>query len=443
MKRHEVVDLFNKLVAIESVSTDKSRFGEIIKAVNFLSTDLKKMGFEVHVLKKNNYPPLVLAKKFVPGVKSTIGIYSHYDVQPEDPLKEWRSPPFKLTLKNGKFFGRGVADDKGHVIQNLTAISKLIETKKLKNNIVFIFEGEEESGSCSFEYYVKQAKQLLSGVDVFYVTDTGAATKNIPQIFYGLRGIVYFELRVEIGKRDLHSGVYGNRIYNPAQILANLLMRIKTINSNHIKIPHFYDQYRKPPKEEIKLLKKAVKRIDNIKKYSQAYKILEFDHVSPSYANKIIPSFDVHGIISGYIGQGEKTIIPKRATMKFSFRLVENQQPAEIEKLASDFIRNNLPEGVKYELKTLSKSAPFYTSLDNLYIKKTAGILEKVFGNECLFNRSGGSVPAAEILARLFKKPVILTGFTLPDDNLHAPNENFDEEMFFKGIKALEMIYSQ
>jgi acetylornithine deacetylase/succinyl-diaminopimelate desuccinylase-like protein len=147
-----------------------------------------------------------------------------------------------LKEKEGKFFGRGVADNKGHIVENLFAIKYLIEEKRLKNNIVFILEGEEEVGSVHFEDYVKEAKDVLSKVDVFYLTDTGMHQKNIPQIFYGLRGIVYFELIVKIGKRDLHSGVYGNRVYNPINVLADLIAKIKDIKTGKILIPKFYEK---------------------------------------------------------------------------------------------------------------------------------------------------------------------------------------------------------
>lgn len=436
----QILDLFFNFIKIQSVSTDKKRFLEIKKAVTFLSHFLSKLGFSVKILEKEKAPPLILAALIKDKNAKTIGIYGHYDVQPEDPVSEWKTPPFSLTLKNGKFFGRGVADNKGHIIQNFVAIQRLIETKKLKNNIVFILEGEEETGSVNFEDYVKKVKNILSKVDVFYFTDTGMHKKNMPQIFYGLRGIIYFELTVKIGERDLHSGVYGNRVYNPINVLADLIAKIKNIKTGKILIPRFYDQVRKIPKDELLLLKKTVKSDKEEKNEAGVFGLTEIDSLG-SLSSKILPSFDCHGIISGFVGEGQKTVIPKEAKVKFSFRLVEHQNPKEIESLVFDFIKKNLPKEVKWELKCLSKSAPFYTDFNNQWVKQTASILKEIFGNEVIFNRSGGSIPAAEILQRLYKKQIILTGFTLPDDNIHAPNENFDEKMFFLGIEALEKIY--
>ncbi len=446
MKNQEIVKLLAKFIGIESVSTDPNRYRQILKAVDFLKDELEKIGCSVKLFKKNNSPPLVigvLSSPFKDRSTKTLGIYGHYDVQPEEPVNEWLTPPFKLTLKKGRFYGRGVADDKGHIIQNLTSIKHLIKVNKLKNNIIFIFEGEEEASSLYFEEYVKKAKKILNQADVFYLTDTGMHQKNQPQIFYGLRGIVYFQLTIKTGERDLHSGVYGNQVYNPAQILVNLLAKIKEPESNKIKINRFYDRCRKIEEKERKLLEKTIKSADDLQKEAQTYQLLKLSDINLSLASKIYPSFEINGLLSGYTKEGEKTIIPKEAMAKFSFRLVEHQSPDEIEKLVRNFVKKNIPQGVKFDLKTLSKSSPFYTDTNNKYLKSTEKILEKQFGNQCLLNRSGGSVPAAEVLQRLFKKPVILTGFTLPDDNIHAPNENFDQEMFWQGIKALEKIYSQ
>ena len=441
MTESQILNLFSDFVKIQSVSTDKNRFSEIEKAVSFLKNFLLSLGFSVKILEKEKAPPLILATLIKDEKAKTIGIYGHYDVQPEDPVSEWKKPPFLLKEKEGKFFGRGVADNKGHIVENLFAIKYLIEEKRLKNNIVFILEGEEEVGSVHFEDYVKEAKDVLSKVDVFYLTDTGMHQKNIPQIFYGLRGIVYFELIVKIGKRDLHSGVYGNRVYNPINVLADLIAKIKDIKTGKILIPKFYEKLRKIEKDELLLLKKTLKSNEEEKKEAGVFGLTEIEGFS-SLSSKIFPSFDCHGIISGFIGNGQKTVIPKEAKVKFSFRLVEYQDPKKIEAQVFDFVKENLPKEVKWELKCLSKSAPFYTDVKNEWVKKTVSILKDVFGNEVVLNRSGGSIPAAEILQRLYKKPIILTGFTLPDDNIHAPNENFDSEMFFLGIKALERIYS-
>jgi acetylornithine deacetylase/succinyl-diaminopimelate desuccinylase-like protein len=417
------IKLLSDFVSIQSVSTDTSRHKEIIKAAEFLKKEIKSLGFQVNIYQINNCPPLIIAEKYLSSKAKTIGIYAHYDVQPEDPIDQWDSPPFKLTLKNGKLFGRGVADDKGHVIQVIEAVRLLIKNKKLKNNLIFIFEGEEEIGSVHFEELISQIKKDLEKIDVFYLLDFGVKDKNCGKILFGLRGLIGFELIVKTSESDLHSGLFGNSVVNPVQIIAELLTKIKDSRTGKILIPGFYEKIKKPTKKELYYLKKAKKNDNDL-------------------LTRIFPSFDVNGIISGYTKEGIKTIIPASAQVKFSFRLIEEQTPDEIEKLVADFIKKNLSLGIKYSLKTLAKLNPFHTDIDNNYIKKSAVILKQIFG-DMVFTRAGGSVGAASILQKLFNKPIVTTGFALEDGNIHSPNENLDEEMFWKGIISLEKIFAQ
>jgi len=442
--KNQILKKLSDFITIQSVSTDPLRHGEILKAVEFLKKEITSLGFEVKTYQKDNCPPLIIANNYLSrrydqdNNKKTIGIYAHYDIQPEDPVEQWESPPFELTAKKGKIFGRGVADDKGHIIQTLEAINQLIENKKLKNNIVLIFEGEEENESKNFEFLITQAKEDLEKIDVFYILDMGMKEKNIPQIYYGLRGIITGELKIKIGTTDLHSGVFGNRVLNPVQIIAELLAKIKDGKTNKIKIPGFNDSVKKIDQKEIELLREYILN-EKVEKKNAGIK----DFVGDFLSSKISPSFEVNGILSGYTGLGAKTIIPSEAVLKFSIRLVPVQKAEEMKKIVEKFIQKNLPTEIDFKLKMNDGCDPFYTDFENPFAKKTAEILTEVFKNRTYFNRSGGSIAAAEVLQRLFAKPIILTGFTLPDENIHAPNENIDEEMFDKGVKALEKIISQ
>jgi len=438
MDKTNALDKLKQLVAIQSVSTDKKRNSQTIKAADLIKNELFKLGFEVKMLEKNHSHPLIIAFKNSQNSKKTIGVYAHYDVQPEDPISEWKTPPYTATIVKEKIFGRGVADDKGHLIQTISAAKNLIKENRLKDNLVFIFEGEEESEGVYFEELVKNEAKILNNIDVFYILDTGMKDKNIPQIFYGLRGIVTFELQIKIGNTDLHSGVYGNRVLNPAQVLADLMAKMKNIKSGKITIPGFYDDCQRVTDEEIKLLSEYIPDQKTEKKNAQIK-----DFFADFLSSKIYPSLDINGMIAGYTGEGFKTIIPSRARVKFSIRLVPNQKFEKIAEKVKKFVSENLPSQVDYDLKTSSGAEPFYTDFKNEYVVTTATILKEVFNNNVYFNRSGGSIPAAEILLRLFKKPVIPTGFTLPDENIHAPNENIDVEMFYKGIEVLEKIFCQ
>lgn len=437
MNNTRAFEKLKQLVAIPSVSTDATKFDDLIRAAKYIEKELDSMGFEVDMYQKDNCPPLIVGKKNINPDKPTIAVYAHYDVQPEAPVDKWSSSPFVLTLRNGKIYGRGVADDKGHLIQSIVAAKNLIDQDKLRNNIVFIFEGEEETGSVHFEELVIKDLKSLQEVDAFYIMDMGAKTVTLPQIFYALRGVIGFELTVKIGETDLHSGVYGNRVINPAAVVSDLMAKMKNIKTGKINIPGFYDRVRKIPQEEIDLLSKY---IPDKEKEKREAKVKYF--IGDFLSSKIYPGLDINGLVSGYTGEGSKTIIPAWARVLFSVRLVENQEHDEVERMVEKFVGDNMPSQVEWKLKVISGADPFYTDFKNPYAQKTAKILTEVFGGETLFNRSGGSIAAAEVLQRIFKKPMVLTGFTLPDENLHAPDENIDEMMFEKGITALEKILS-
>lgn len=437
MKNH--LAILGKLIAFKTVSSDSSKTDEFKKIIGFMKSILIKEDFKIEIIGKPN--PLFVASKFVSSSANTIGVYCHYDVQPVDPLDQWNFHPFQLTIKNNKIYGRGVADDKGHLSQNIGAVLDLLKEGKLKNNIVFIFEGEEELGSVNFEKYINKVKNYLNKIDFFLLNDVGMIGKNIPTIYYALRGIIYFELEVWTGKRDLHSGVYGNLVYNPTQILVDLFSKMRNLEGK-INIPGFSKEVRDIPLKEKKMLIKVEKDIKTIKKVSGAFVLNPLDKNFPQISAKIYPSLEINGFVSGYTGDGPKTIIPNYAKVKFSVRLIEYQDPKNIISLIKNFIQKNSPSGIKYSLKILSASKPFYCDYKGNYFQKVSKILEEEFNNKCVFTREGGSIPAAEILFRKFNKPIILTGFILPGSNIHAPNENFDLKNFLKGINVLKKIYS-
>lgn len=450
MNKSEVLQLLTDFVAIESVSTDVSRQSAMQVAADFLSQQLKEMGFTLSVQSIHGSAPFVIGTFMQDKSAETIGIYGHYDVQPEDPTEEWNSPPFKLTQKDSKLYGRGIADDKGHIIQNLVALRELIAEKGLKRNIVCFFEGEEESGNKNLEEILNAPQNTyLQNVDAWIVTDMGARGSGEPQIFNGLRGIVYFEMTIETGTKDVHSGVYGNRIYNPAQVLSEIVASMKDSITGVVSIPHFYDDIIHPNPEEYAHLVTQADTPNALLERSGAHILPSKWGPFPGFpadiplslTSKLLPSLDINGINSGYTQEGVKTVIPRKAMLKFSCRIVPGQQAEKVARLAQEHIKAHLPEGIKYELRVVESSEAFYTSVDNPWVREIVAKLEEVFGNAVRFSRSGGSIPIAEALQRHFSKPVILTGFTLPDDNLHAPNENYDEPMLWKGIEALKRIY--
>lgn len=442
--------LLTDFVSIQSVSSDPTREAEMTKAVEFLKHSLADLGATVQIVGEKNQ--LVCGLIAIPRATNTIGVYGHYDVQPEDPVDEWLSDPYILTLRNGKYYGRGVADNKGHIVQNLAAIKSLLDEKKCVSNIVFLLEGEEEVGSAHLSDYLSQITLAdLSTVDVWYVTDTGMHDADTPQIYTGLRGLLYTELSITTGTRDLHSGVYGNRVYNAAHLMSELIADLKDSQTGRVNLPGFYENIVYPDEIEYKRLTKIVEEDELTRHESGQFALPPSDHRHPeldegsriprTLLSKILPSCDVHGIEVGYVGPGAKTVIPRQATAKISFRLVPGQKPPEVEQSFRSFLHHLIPKDIKWDLNILSAEPAFVTDIHHEWAVRTTQMLEKVFDHPTIYNRSGGSIPVAGTLQKKYGKPVILTGFTLPDDCIHAPNENFDEGTFWKGIEALKGMY--
>ena len=452
MQKEEAIKLLTKLISFQSVSSDPSRHGDLLGAAEFLKETLVNIGFMVELVSTKSNRPLICAYFNNPNAKETVGIYAHYDVQPEDPRDKWNSDPFVLTQKDGKLYGRGIADDKGHVVQAITALKTLINSGKLGYSIVFLIEGEEEAGLAAFEPLLKDVKVCdLSKVDVWFILDMGMKAKGNPQIFTGLRGIVSCEIVIETGESDAHSGIFGNRIYSAAQILTTALGKAKDPNTGEVYISGFYDDVIPVSSREYESLSKYADSPEELKSRSKTYVLPEIFYIpnslypqnmSLALSSKLLPSFEINGIWSGYSGAGAKTIIPSRASAKFSVRIVQGQSGDKMKKLIHAFFAGIIPKGVKWSLEMTSSEA-VSTHTDNVWVNKTVQILDKHFGSHTEFNRSGGSIPAAEILSRLYNKPIIMTGFTLPDENIHAPNENIDEEMFIEGINVLEKLFSK
>ncbi len=450
MQPPDVLKLFSDLISIESVSADPHRRDAVEAASNLLSQTLTSLGFEVKRYTVDGCPPLVIAVRSISPTAQTMGIYGHYDVQPEEPAELWTSPPFTLTERDGHYFGRGVADDKGHIVQNIAALAHLIHTGKLNKNAVFVLEGEEEVSSEHLEELLTHnAHAALAKVDAWLVTDMGAHSLKKPQIFNGLRGIVGGELTIRTATKDGHSGVFGNRIYNPAQILCDIVAKARDSRTGLVHISGFYDHIVPVPNDEYRSLVESQDSLESIISRSGALTLPTswgpFPNLPPDMplvlTSKLAPSFDVNSIVSGYTGSGAKTIIPSHATLKFSCRIVPGQKARDTIALVSDFFIRNIPEGVEHSLSFSKGADPFYTTVTDPWMRKVADALSTFAGVPVVYNRSGGSIPAAEILQRLYRKPVILTGFTLPGDNIHAPDENFNTEMFWWGIEALKRIY--
>jgi acetylornithine deacetylase/succinyl-diaminopimelate desuccinylase-like protein len=433
----DFVEGLKAFLRIPSISALSEHKPDIRRAADFALNELRAAGMTSAELIEGDGNPLVYAEWLAAPGKPTILFYGHYDVQPPDPLDEWKSPPFEPEIRGDDIFARGACDDKGQVYIQIKAVEGLLKTTgKLPVNVKFLLEGEEETGGEHIERYVKTKPPRLKA-DAAVVCDTEMFAPDLPTICVGLRGLVYYELLVAGANHDLHSGVYGGAAPNPVMAIAEILCALKD-RDGHIKIPGFYDRVIPPSQKE-----------------RAAWASLPFDEkeytVTEMGARELVgepevglfervwarPTVEVHGIRGGFVGEGAKTVIPARATAKISTRLVADQRTGEAADQLRAAVKAACPKGVTAELKVLSSGEPSLTDPDNPFIEAAAEAMKQIFGKETVYIRSGGSIPIVGVFDRYLGIPSVLMGFGLPDDNLHAPNEKFHLPNLFRGIEAV------
>ena len=422
---------------IPSVSAQPEHRGDMTRMAEWLAVYLcDELGLETQILKTASNPLVYAESPKVPGAP-TVLVYGHYDVQPVDPIDQWRTPPFEPTIVDGNVVCRGADDDKGQLLTHLFAAKATLEAKgKFPVQMKFIFEGEEETGSMALEKFLRDAKNReLLAADVILVSDTDMPGPGQPGITYGLRGVLGFELELTGPNRDLHSGLYGGSILNPAFELSRLLASIMDENGK-IQIPGFYDDVL----ELTPLDRKALSELP----FDEAQSLAQIN-VSESFGEPEFtalerrgarPSFDINGITSGYQGPGGKTIIPSSASAKFTFRMVPCQDPKKIARNLRSYLKKQLLPGVSMKLACTQASAGLVVPLDKPSIAAAARGLKKAFGKKPLFAREGGAIPIVAELAEALSADLILAGFGLESDGIHSPNEHFPLESFWSGIYA-------
>ena len=424
---------------IPSISTLSEHKPDIRRAAEFVRQELIAAGMTKSELIEGQGNPLVYGEWLGAAGRPTILFYGHYDVQPPDPLDEWKSPPFEPEIRGDDIFARGAADDKGQTYIQIKAVEGLLKTTgKLPVNVKFLIEGEEESGGEHIEEYVKSRPPRLKA-DAAVICDTEMFAPDLPTICIGLRGIVYGELVVEGASHDLHSGVYGGAAPNPIQATAEILCALKD-RDGHIRIPGFYDRVVPPDRHE----REAWARLpfnekDYVEKEMGARELVGEPGVPLFDRLWARPTLEVHGIRGGFTGEGAKTVIPARAVAKVSARLVADQRPDEAAAQIKAAVAAACLKGVKAEFQVLHAAAPSLTNPDNRFIHAAAEAMNQVFGKETVYIRSGGSIPIVGVFDQYLGIPSVMLGFGLPDDNLHAPNEKFHLPNFFRGIEAIAL----
>jgi acetylornithine deacetylase/succinyl-diaminopimelate desuccinylase-like protein len=435
----EFLEGLKAFLRIPSISTLSENKPDIRRAAEFALNELRGAGMTSAELIESDSGgnPLVYAEWLGAPGKPTILFYGHYDVQPADPLDEWKSPPFEPEVRNNNIYARGAVDDKGQVYIQIKAVEGLMKMHgKLPVNVKFLLEGEEETGGEHIEAYVKSRPPRLKA-DAVVVCDTEMFAPELPSICIGLRGMVYYELAVQGAKQDLHSGVYGGAAPNPIMAIAEILTRLKDANGR-ILIPGFYDHVQPPSDKE----REAWARLPfNEKEYTEvemgAKALVGEPGLSVFERTWARPTVEVHGIRGGFTAEGAKTVIPARAVAKISTRLVGDQSVDEAIAQTQAAVKAVCPKGVTAELKVLHSGAPSLTNPDNPFIHAAADALKQTFGKDTVYIRSGGSIPIVGVFDRYLGIPSVMMGFGLPDDNLHAPNEKFHLPNFYRGIETV------
>lgn len=429
----QLEDLFSFL-RFPSVSTDSSHSGDVRACGEWLIEKFTQMGLatELHDTPKH---PIVIARSKHDPAKKTCLIYGHYDVQPVDPIELWDTPPFEPVLRDGRVWGRGSTDNKGQILAHILGVEeKLTESGELPVNIIFLIEGEEEVGSPNLVPFLQKHKDELA-CDVIAVSDTGMVAQGIPTMGYGLRGIACCEVTLKGPSGDMHSGVYGGAIANPATAIARLVASLHD-DEGTVLVDGFYDDVRPLETWEREMWAK-VPGVSDEDTLDITGSPSTFGEPGYSSAERLWarPTAEVNGIGSGYQGEGSKTVLPAEAMAKFSFRLVPDQDPKDIAKKVEAHFKKHCPPGVSIEVSVGHDGKPYICDPHSKNGKAGQVALEKAFGKPPVLIREGGSIPIIQDLKEILGVEALMMGLALPDCQIHAPNENYYVENFEAGIR--------
>ncbi len=420
---------------IPSVSTTEEHKADVQAAAEWVAANLRKIGAKnVQIFPTKRHPVAygeIGAAKNAP----TVLVYGHYDVQPPDPEEKWETPPFEPSIRGERLYARGASDMKGQVMASLKA-AEAVANSGSPVNIKFIIEGEEEIGSPDLAPFIAEHKEMLAA-DVCLNPDAGMLAPDLPTITYGLRGLAYFELYVYGPTHDLHSGVYGGVVHNPAQAIAELIAGMHDKNGR-VTLPGFYDKVLPLSEEERAAL--ADLPFDPEKFYLEQTgvpKLWGEPEYTPIERTGARPTLEINGLYSGYIGEGAKTVIPSYAMAKISCRLVPKQDPAEVAEQLRAYLEANAPDTIRWELKVMDGAPASIVNLNQPAVKALAKAMEETWGRGPVYRREGGSIPVVGQMQEILGLESVLTGFGLPDSLIHAPNENLHLPTWRKGMEAL------
>lgn len=432
----QFLDDLKEFVSIPSISTDISAKADMLRAAEWVASRLKKLDIENITIFPTKGHPVVYGEYLKAGKdKPVVLIYGHYDVQPAEPLELWHTPAFEPTQVGDNLYGRGASDMKGQITASLQAIEAIVRTGKLPVNVKFMIEGEEEIGSPNLEDFIKNHAELLS-CDFTLNPDTGMIAPDVPTITYGLRGLAYFELRVYGPSQDLHSGLFGGAVHNPAQVLCDLIAGMHDAQGQ-VTLPGFYDRVLPLDAEERAELARLPMNDQFFLEQTGVPKLYGEAGYTAIEQVGARPTLEVNGLLSGFTGEGSKTVLPAHAMAKISMRLVPNQKPAEVHQQLISYLKEHAPDTVRWEVTQMAGGIASITDRNIPGVKAISQALEETFGARPVFRREGGSVPVTAQIQEILGAESVLTGFGLPDDNLHAPNEKLHLPTYYRGIEAL------
>lgn len=425
-----------ELLRIPSISTLPESKPDLQHAAQWLADKFSQLGLQhVQILPTAGHPVVYADWLNAGPAAPTLLVYGHYDVQPVDPLDEWLTPPFEPTVKGDNMFGRGTTDDKGQLYVHIAAVEAYLKgAGQLPLNVKFILEGEEEIGSPNLNDFMQSHLDLLKA-DAAVISDTHMLDPYTPVLTTGVRGLAYLEVTLRGSAHDLHSGTYGGVVENPLNALVRLLASLHD-EQNRVTIPGFYDDVQDPSPAERAAINSGLITDESVLAETGAPALWGEAGYTTAERKSIRPTLDIHGIRGGFVGAGQKTVIPAVASAKVSMRLVPHQNAEKIAQLFIDHIRRIAPKTMEVSVETMNCGDAAVVDISAPAVEAAAAAYEQGFGRRPFYMREGGSLPIVSLLNQLLNIPVIMMGFGLPDDRLHAPNEKFHLPNFYRGIET-------
>lgn len=425
-----------EFLTIPSISTSPEHAADMQQAAKWVARKFENLNLEnIKILPTGGHPVVFAELRSANPDAPTILVYGHYDVQPPEPLELWKSGAFEPEQRGENLYARGASDMKGQVCAAINALEAVLDVGDSPVNIKFMIEGEEEIGSPNLAEFIAANKELLA-CDFALNPDTGMIGEDKPTITYALRGLAYFEVRVYGPDHDLHSGIYGGVVHNPAQALCELIAGMHDENGS-VTLPGYYDRVRPLDEEERKQLSELGMDEAFYLKQTGSPELWGERDYAPVERTGARPTLEVNGIYSGFIGEGSKTVLPSWAMAKLSMRLVPDQNPDEVHQQLTSYFEQNTPETVKFEIKYLVGSPASISDRNSDGVRAMQDAMQRVWGKPPLFRREGGTVPVVDMFTRILRIDSVNSGFSLPDDNAHSPNEKLHLPSWSRGIDTL------